>query len=428
MGTLALRRIDPVRESLPARLRTTQLRMVEAIVSGEGLSRVTEIASDALDGMGVVIVLPEHEIAVGTPAPTAASLDGLRRYASGPGGGCERPDELAIDVPIWSGGNRIGVVCVVGTDADASLPEALEFLHLVTVAALTEVGLRHARQEVETNLRGAFFEELRSGRAVDPRELVTRAGRLGCDLSHGAVVLCVELSTPRPRHVIALISGELPGALAEGLDGRIYAVLPAPPGSEGRRQVLRAAHQLGVRLERHGTVGVSGFYRDPGELPRAVEEAELVLGVLGHVDPCLAEAISGGTYRLLLRMLASHPHDVRAFYEETVAPLVRHDERHGTELVHTLETYFESNCNANATAARAFAHRHTVSDRLERVKSLTGLDTTCSEDRERLSLGLKAWHLLAAGPGSRAAAAPGGETLGPPGGRFQRTPVAAASA
>ena len=93
-------------------------------------------------------------------------------------------------------------------------------------------------------------------------------------------------------------------------------------------------------------------------------------------------------------MLASHPEEVKSFYEDTIAPLVRYDEQYSTDLVGTLESYLAENCNMNATAAAIHAHRHTVSYRLERVKELTGLDPFTSEDRERLGLGLKAYRII----------------------------------
>ena len=94
-------------------------------------------------------------------------------------------------------------------------------------------------------------------------------------------------------------------------------------------------------------------------------------------------------------MLASHPEEVRSFYEDTVAPIVRYDDQYRTDLVGTLEAYLEQNCNMNATAAAIYAHRHTVAYRLDRVRELTGLDPTLSEDRERLGLGLKAYRIIA---------------------------------
>jgi hypothetical protein len=102
---------------------------------------------------------------------------------------------------------------------------------------------------------------------------------------------------------------------------------------------------------------------------------------------------------------ASHPQKVRSFYEDTVAPLVRYDERYSTDLLGTLAAYLDANCNMNATAQSIHAHRHTVGYRLDRVRELTrrgppsaaptGLDPLRSEDRERQGLGLKAYRIIA---------------------------------
>ncbi len=97
-----------------------------------------------------------------------------------------------------------------------------------------------------------------------------------------------------------------------------------------------------------------------------------MLDVLRRSDAPIAEEIGSGTYRLLFRVLASHPEEVTAFYDDTVAPLVRYDDQYRTDLVGTLESYFDNDCNMNATAANVFAHRHTVAYRLERVKELHG--------------------------------------------------------
>ena len=54
-----------------------------------------------------------------------------------------------------------------------------------------------------------------------------------------------------------------------------------------------------------------------------------------------------------------------------------------------------NDCNMNATARRIYAHRHTVAYRLQRVQDLTGLDPLVTDDRERLSLALKAYRIVA---------------------------------
>ena len=60
----------------------------------------------------------------------------------------------------------------------------------------------------------------------------------------------------------------------------------------------------------------------------------------------------------------------------------------------TLATYLEFDCNLAATAASLFTHRHTIRYRLDRIAELCGLDIGRTDDREKLSLGLKSMRLL----------------------------------
>ena len=395
----------PTAATLVERLRGLHLRMVDAVLAGDGLERVAELAADAVGG-AVAIVVPRLGTAVMAPAGQAASerLPELRHYVADlvhdrP---AHAPHGLAIEIPITSGDEAVGAVLLL-EGATAPAGEAAEYLHLAAVASLTEVAVEEARDEVEQNLRGSFLEDLRAGGGLPADELVRRGARLGCDLSRGAIALCAELHSDRPRHVVATITEDVPGALAQHMEGspgsaqagRIYALLPAIAADDAAEATLAAAARLATRLQRHGTVGLSSFYADPGELTRAVQEAELVLDVLTVSGEPIAEDINQGTYRLLFRVLASHPEEVRSFYEDTVAPVVRYDDQYRTDLVGTLEGYLAANCHMSATATAIHAHRHTVAYRLERVRDLTGLDPMQSEDRERLSLGLKAYRIIA---------------------------------
>jgi sugar diacid utilization regulator len=375
------------------RLRGVHLAMVEAVLGGDGLREVARLAAAAA-GAPVAIVVPRLDAAAAWPDGT--DTDVLRAYVA------DRlrdrpanvPEGVAAEVPIESGDEQVGAVLMLGKGN----PDAGEFLHLAAVASLTEVAVEEAREEVEQNLRGSFLEELRAREDLEPRDVVRRAARLGCDLARGAVVLCAELETDRPRHVVATICGEVPGALAEVFENRVYALLPATGGDDAPERTLATARALADRLRRWGSVGLSTFHSDPAGFRGAIHEAELVLEVLtvsGGAGMGSAQDIGTGTYRLLFRVLASHPEEVRSFYEDTVAPIVRYDDQYRTDLVGTLDAYLEHNCNMNATAAAIYAHRHTVAYRLDRVRELTSLDPTLSEDRERLGLGLKAYRIIA---------------------------------
>jgi PucR C-terminal helix-turn-helix domain/GGDEF-like domain len=243
-----------------------------------------------------------------------------------------------------------------------------------------------ARDETEQSLRGSFLEEVLSRPELDAAEVTRRASRLGCDLDHGYVAVCADPNGRGPGRVTASLLAEVPGALAQAVEGKVYALLPGAP---------EPARGAAARLGRHASVGVSSHRSGAAEVRRALEEAELVLGVTAAGGGPPGEEIGEGTYRLLFRVLASHPQEVRSFYEDTVAALVRYDEQYSTDLLGTLAAYLDNNCNMAATAHEIHAHRHTVGYRLDRVKELTGLDPLKSEDRERLGLGLKAYRIIA---------------------------------
>jgi sugar diacid utilization regulator len=402
------------------------LQLFGAVLGGEGLARVAQLVSAAVRAP-VAILLPR--IAVAAAFPSSLELGALRRYASErvEGRRASRPFELVDEAPVVAGTDLIGVVALLRGEQPPPA-EAQELLQFAAVASLTEVAVEQAKRDVEQRLRGSLLEELRSpAEQLDARQVVRRAARLGCDLSHGAVALCAAFEPERARdadaafeperdaeaggrggagssdaeaRAVALIAEQHPGALAQALDGLVYAILPPPPAQNGDEQdaaarTSSAARTLSLRLQTHGVAGISSFCTDPAALPRAIQEAELVLEVLRRSNAPIAEDVGQGTYRLLFRVLASHPDELRSFYEETVAPLVRYDERHSSELVRTVEAYLAQDCNVNATAAAIGAHRHTIAHRLERVKELTQLDPLRSEDRERLGLGLKAYRIIA---------------------------------
>jgi sugar diacid utilization regulator len=373
---------DEAAPSTPERLRAVHLRMVEAVLGGGGLGEVAELAAEAA-GAPVAVVVPRLEAAVASPR-ARAELGLLRRYVAERCGGRPMPVPAGVvaEAPIQSGGEVIGGVLLLG---DPAVPEWGEFLQIAALAALTEVAVQGGRVEAERTVRDQFFEELRSRRPPAGEDIVRRASAMGCDVRGGAVAVCAELASDRPRHVTAQLAGDYPGVLVHWLQGRVYALAP---GGE-------AAPALADDLRRHGIVGVSSFYGDAGELGRALSEAELVLDVVRRGEVPVGEDLSSGAYRLLFRVFASHPDEVRSFYEDTVEPLVRYDEAYGSDLVATLETFLEHNGATGAAASALYVHRHTIAYRLERVKELSGLDPALSEDRERLGLGLKAYRILA---------------------------------
>ncbi len=383
-------------------MRDLHSRMLTALLEGEGLRGIAELAAEEA-GAPVAIVLPASGLAAASA--DELPLERLNAAAAARLRGEQTDFGAVAEVAVEAAGEPIGFALALAAPANG-MPRVRvdreEVLRTAALAALAEVAVAGARDELAADVRGTLLEELRA-RRVSGAEAVGRAARLGCDLSGGAVAVVAAVSSSRPRHAAALITGEHPGAIAEPLDlgdpePRVVAILPAPAGVGAPERLEASAKAIAGRLRAHGQAAVSSYCADPDELGRAIAEAELMLDVIGRderVAEQLTAEIGNGVYRLLFRAMASDPEEVRRFYSETVEPLVAHDAQYRTDLLATLETYLANDCNMNATAREVFAHRHTVAHRLSRIRELTGLDPALGDDRERLGLGLKAYRIVA---------------------------------
>src|SRR5699024_1500612 len=86
--------------------------------------------------------------------------------------------------------------------------------------------------------------------------------------------------------------------------------------------------------------------------------------------------------------------ELEDFYNETLKPLTDYDEKKSTELVKTLETYFEYNGNLKRMSESLFTHYNTVLYRINRIKDITNMDLDDPNDRLNLEIALKIKELL----------------------------------
>lgn len=359
----------------PAELRTLHLAMLDAVLVGSGLGAVASLAAAECGGP-VALIVPRLEVAAGSAGLPPAELGRLRGYAVARCGGRVAPVPAGVcaEVPIASGEELLGVVLLLGDGQPSA--DCVERLRLVAVAALTEIALARASvAEPDEAASVTLLDALAGGASLSREEIVRRAARAGCDLRGGAVALCCELHVERPHHVAALVRDDWPGALAQHVVGdvgipRLHALLPARAGPPD------AAAALASRLSRHGPVGMSEACSDPGGLGRAIEAAALALDLNGE-----------GTGVEVADEAA-----MRAYYERTLAPVVRYDGQYGTELVGTLERVLAGDVAGVALDLGVAEHR--VRYRLEKARELSGLDARAAAGRRELALGLRCFRVL----------------------------------
>ena len=99
-----------------------------------------------------------------------------------------------------------------------------------------------------------------------------------------------------------------------------------------------------------------------------------------------------GVYKIL-----SQDHldeELERFYNATLKPLVDYDRKKSTELVKTLEAYFDFNGNFKKISNELFAHYNTVLYRMQRIREVTGMDLENFDDRLNLEIAVKIRKLL----------------------------------
>jgi sugar diacid utilization regulator len=370
----------------------------------------------------------------GLRASKSASVDETRRerrdrYARLPDG------YLSVPVERWRVADGELFWTPIGTGAPAGFlwidleggilrPEDVVLLYWARRVLEAELGKERIRLETELGARGDFVDDLVSGHYGSVELLLQRARYLGADIAGGALVMVVDiddfaryLARRRPKEPAIQ---ELKRRLADAVrlqTRQLFSNFLLGPRSdnvilflgcaegEGPEELPEKAQLLAKGVQRYVkgllpdltvSVGIGGFKQDPSQLPEAYSEAGVALEIGHRIHGPSSVSTFGktGTYKLLFRVLQENPEELEAFYGETLEPAVHYDSRYGTELVQTLITYLGNDASTVRTAGDLFAHRHTIRYRLDRVSELTGLDVDKSEDRERLTLGIKAMQLL----------------------------------
>ncbi len=319
----------------------------------------------------------------------------------------------AIDlVPVRAGPDVLGLLAV-GLDGQAGdSPGRLRALeHGSTVLAL-EMSKERAAAEVERRLRGDLVEEvLAGGLEGDEAERIARqAERLGHRLPHRAWVVVLEPDDDETEAAVltrgdrldaalsGLIRSRMPDTLALVRSASAVFLVPdevAPDLAACEKlaeQILVAAAP--VMKPGSASVGFGNLANSVAELARSHVEARQALrltrraGGRGRV----ASYRALGAFRLLLEVQS--PEALRRFVEELLGPLLQYAQSRDTPLLETLEALSAQRWVRRAAARHLGIHINSMSYRVERIQSLTGLSLDDPETRVAISIALRARAML----------------------------------
>jgi sugar diacid utilization regulator/putative methionine-R-sulfoxide reductase with GAF domain len=322
-----------------------------------------------------------------------------------------RPFDL---VPVRAGTDLLGVLAVVvpeQQDESDGRRRALE--HGATVLAL-ELSKERAAAEVERRLRGDLVEEVLAG-GLDSEEaerLARQAERLGHRLPHRAWVIALEPDDARAEVEMStrgrqdrldtaladLVRRRIPGALTVVRSASAVVLVPVEAAPDLAAAEKLAEHVLTVStaILRPTTVsaGVGNLATSVAELARSHVEARQALRLSRRAGARarVTSYRSLGAFRLLLEVQS--PEALRSFVTELLGPLLKYAESRETPLLETLEALAASRWIRRAAARALGIHINSMTYRIERIESLTGLSLDDPETRVAIAIALRARAML----------------------------------
>lgn len=372
--------IDNARAYDDSRRRVEDLERLTALA--EALARATstdelaaEVASRAVELLRARAALlylhdgASDEVALQASAPLGQLAPGTLRV------GRLGPElvrrERRITVPLVSSGELVGVLVAQDT-TNVELARTI-----AGQAAVAMQKIRLIERLADRSLVADVLDDLAAG-IVAPDD--PRLARLGHD---GAGPHVVVLST-QPANEVAEALGHPP--LLDGGEAELRVVVAAPGG-----HVAVAGRLHDLSRTRPGSSGLSGVFEIGSASSRAFTEARhaLVAAALPGAAKVVVYDELGPLRYLLPATLAG---GVRDPLVEAVDRLREYDERRGTELLLTLESYLRHRGSLRATADALFVHVNTLRQRLDRIAEVSGIDPA-SADGLSLELALLSANL-----------------------------------
>lgn len=366
-------------------------RLAELVLRGGGVHDVAAAVSQVLDGT--------VEFAEAAAAP-AEALEASREE----GHAVRHEDDWIAAVA--AGGELLGALVLRGHPGlDPVDQRTLERAAMVTSLLLLA---RRSAAEAEQRVRGELLDDLLDARDHDPRVLRERAARLDADLDAVHVVLAARLEGGTAdadeeadvRRRLAAAASHLAATrhgLAAARDGGTVLLLPLGPGGSATELARGAARQLGTAVHAPVTVGASGpadgLATRPDAVATAYGEARRCLDalrLLGRTGDGAAAEDFG-----FLGLLLAGDRDIPGFVDRTIGQVVEYDRRRGTELLRTLDAYFDCGMSPARTKDELHVHVNTVAQRLERVGRLLGDDWQSPARALEIQLALRLHRLSA---------------------------------
>jgi purine catabolism regulator len=294
-----------------------------------------------------------------------------------------------------------GYLSLIGVAGEIDALDYLVAEQGVRACAL-EMSRAKAIREAEKRLKGDLLTVLLQEK-LSLRDSQLWADAVGLDLAKAHVGLRFtwdSLTPPSRRRLETIVNGEISRlglkAIVNPMGLEVVCFCEIDPGSSRPAAALSFGQAvLDQGAEEYSVSPIRCGIGSPAEELSAWREAFSQAGQALEMARRFQENKvlyfpDLSVYRLLFQF--EHNPALIAFQEEILGSLLAHEG--SSELLQTLEVYFEHNGSLTQASEALFIHRNTLSYRLDRICEITGLDFEKPETRLAVELALHIYRML----------------------------------
>lgn len=276
-------------------------------------------------------------------------------------------------------------------------------------------------QAIEENtrlLKNNFFADLIEKRLRSEDEIISRSGYYGLAPNMNTVCIACVIDIPyneyEPMHFYDKKVGELHNIIYDQLEDELvisdmqgqlftkekYFVMLIQFQAYTEREVNRITAfieqaQKNIQTQSEFTVsfGVSNPSRSLKDIPIAYQEADEAITSGYNVN--MTSFINFYKMKEIEELLSAIPKkDLKALYESTLQTLAYPETKDDVELVQTIETYLDCQCEIAETSRKLFIHRNTVKYRIDKAEEMLELSFRDPADSLRMRVALVIGRIL----------------------------------
>ena len=319
-----------------------------------------------------------------------------------------------IRLPVKSGENYFGFLYTWEINSRFNLLDINTLKWAATIALLNILNQREMT-EIKRRYKNELLHDIVEGQIEDRENILQRSDHMGLDLRGERMVIIFDTKKIVNKYMIDrdisyresvqdkifnTVEKEAGEGVVTGLLGS-YIVVFFPVSEDdfqGSRESVEAylksvKNRLSREYYSHLKIGVGNRVNDVRSLQKSFRQAERAI----FVAEKFAEDSDNvffykklGVYKLFYQV---RDDELGNFIDNILQPLLEYDRSHDTEMVKTLDAYFEAGGNLSKVADELYIHYNTAGYRIKRIEKITGMDLDSPDDRLNLEIALKLYRM-----------------------------------